>query len=145
MVNLDIFLLDYEIDKANPKWWLEIIETFLKPGLKFKLSLEKEQNNILEKFTNYDKVLKITIEKNLIYLEGILNSKMINDFKASYKVIDDGGTDYYSPFISLEIADNFCSAHHGSEIYLSVLNDDELKNVFELVKPLKKYLKIGFS
>ncbi len=83
MVNLDIFLLDYEIDKANPKWWLEIIETFLKPGLKFKLSLEKEQNNILEKFTNYDKVLKITIEKNLIYLEGILNSKMINDFKAS--------------------------------------------------------------
>lgn len=127
MVNLDIFLLDYEIDKANPKWWLEIIETFLKPGLKFKLSLEKEQNNILEKFTNYDKVLKITIEKNLIYLEGILNSKMINDFKASYKVIDDGGTDYYSPFISLEIADNFCSAHQGSEIYLSGLNDDELK------------------
>lgn len=48
MANLDIFLIDYEIYKKNSNWWLEIIEIFLKPGIKFKLSLEKERKNILQ-------------------------------------------------------------------------------------------------
>lgn len=66
MTNLDIFLIDYEIYKANPNWWLEIIEIFLKPGIKFKASFEKEQVNMLEKITSYENNLKISDEKNLL-------------------------------------------------------------------------------
>lgn len=75
MTNLDIFLIDYEIYKANPNWWLEIIEIFLKPGLRFKASFEKEQNNILELLTAYGNDLKISDENNLLRVEGITNKK----------------------------------------------------------------------
>lgn len=145
MANLDIFLIDYEIYKANPNWWLEIIEIFLKPGLKFKLSLEKGQTNILEKFSTYDSDSEISIGKNLIFLEGILNGEIIKDFKASYKVVNVGGIDYYSPFYSLEIVENYCSAHYGREIYLTRLVDEDFSKVIKVVRPLNEYLKIDVS
>ena len=129
MANLDIFLIDYEIYKANLNWWLEIIEIFLKPGTKFKLSLEQEQNNILKKITAYGNELKISEEKNLIRVEGIINKEMIRDFKAFYKVKNSDDIDYYSPFISFEIGENYCSAHYGREVYLANLSEVELGDV----------------
>lgn len=145
MVNLDIFLIDYEIVKANPKWWLEIIEIFLKPGLKFKASFEKEQNNILQKVRDYGNDLIIIIEKNLIYLEGIINTVMIRDFKASYKVKNSEDIDYYSPFISFEIGEIYCSAHYGRELYLIGLSEVELGDVLKVLNPLREYFKIDIS
>lgn len=70
---------------------------------------------------------------------------MIRDFMENYKVKLGDDIAYYSTFFTLEIGHQYCSVYHGSEIYLSGLNDDELKNVFEILKPLKKYLKIDFS
>ncbi len=43
MTNLDLFLIDYEIFRENPNWWLEIIDIFLKPGLRFRASFESDQ------------------------------------------------------------------------------------------------------
>lgn len=63
MVNLDIFLIDYEIVKANPKWWLDILEIFLKPGLRVKASIDRNQTDILEKLSTYYNDLKIAKEK----------------------------------------------------------------------------------
>lgn len=145
MANLDIFLIDYEIYKANPNWWLEIIEIFLIPGLKFKESFEKEQNNILELLTEYGNDLKISDEKNLIYLEGIINTEMIRDFKASYKVKEGDGIDYYNPFFSLEIGENYCSAHYGREVYLANLSEVELGDVWKVLNPLREFFKIDIS
>lgn len=127
MTNLDIFLIDYEIYKSNPNWWLEIIEIFLKPGLSFIASFGKDHTNILEKLNAYGSDFKISDEKNFIRVEGILNKEKIRYFKESYKVLSGCDIDYYSPIISLEIADNFCSAHSGSELYLTDLSDDEKK------------------
>lgn len=145
MANLDIFLIDYEIYKKNPNWRLEIIEIFLKPGIKFKLSLDKEQKNILQKLTANVNDLKIIYEKNLIYLEGIINTEMIKDFESSYKIVNGGGIDYYSPFMSLEIGENYSSAHKGSEIYLTNLREDELEKIYDITNPLNQYLKIDIS
>ena len=145
MANLDIFLIDYEVVKENPNWWLEIIEIFLKPGLKFKASFEKEQNNILELLTAYGNDLKISDEKNLIYFEGIINTEMIRDFKAFYKVKNGDGIDCYSPSISLEIGDNYCSAHYGREVYLTSLSEVELGDVLKVLNPLRESFKIDIS
>lgn len=145
MTNLDIFLIDYEIVKVNPKWWLEIIEIFLKPGLKFKASFEKEQNNILELLTAYRNDLKISDEKNLIRVEGLTNKEMIRDFKASYKVKNSDDIDYYSPFISFEIGENYCSAHYGREVYLTNLSEVELGDVLKVLNPLRESFKIDIS
>lgn len=145
MTNLDIFLIDYEIYKANSNWWMEITEIFLKPGLSFKASFEKEQNNILDKLSTYDSDFKIGIEKDFIYLEGIINTEMIRDFKESYEVVSVGDMDYYSPYISIEIGEYYSSAHHGSEIYLTKLSEDELKKVYKIINPLDQYLKVDIS
>lgn len=145
MTNLDIFLIDYEVVKVNPNWWLEIIEIFLKPGLKFKASFEKEQNNILELLTAYGNDLKISDEKNLIRVEGITNKEMIRDFKASYKVKNSDDIDYYSPFISFEIGDNYCSAHYGREVYLTGLSEVKLGDVLKVLNPLRESFKIDIS
>lgn len=145
MANLDIFLIDYEIYKANPNWWLEIIEIFLKPGTKFKLSLEQEQKNILQKLTAYGNELKISEEKNLIRVEGIINKEMIRDFKASYKVKNSDDIDYYSPFISFKIGENYCSAHYGREVYLTSLSEVELGDVLKVLNPLMESFKIDIS
>lgn len=145
MSNLDIFLIDYEIYKKNPNWWLEIIEIFLKPGIKFKLSLEKEQKNILQKIRTYGNDLKISYEKNLIYLEGILNREMIKDFEVSYKVVNCGDIDYYSRFFTLEIGKNYFSAHKGSELYLTNLSEVELGDVLKVLNPLRESFKIDIS
>ena len=145
MSNLDIFLIDYEIYKKNPNWWLEIIEIFLKPGIKFKLSLEKEQKNILQKIRTYGNDLKISYEKNLIYLEGILNREMIKDFEVSYKVVNCGDIDYYSRFFTLEIGKNYFSAHYGREVYLTSLSEVELGDVLKVLNPLRESFKIDIS
>lgn len=145
MTNLDIFLIDYEIYKANPNWWLEIIEIFLKPGLRFKASFEKEQNNILELLTAYGNDLKISDENNLLRVECITNKEMIRDFKAIYKVVNGGGIDHYSPFNGIEIGEDYSSAHHGSELYLSNLSDDELEKIYKIINSLDQYLKFDIS
>lgn len=145
MANLDIFLIDYEVVKENPSWWLEIIEIFLKPGLKFKASFEKEQNNILELLTAYGNDFKISDEKNLIRVEGIINKEIIRDFKASYKVKNSDGIDYYSPFISFEIGENYCSAHYGREVYLTNLSEVKLGDVLKVLNPLRESFKIDIS
>lgn len=44
----------------------------------------------------------------------------------------------------MEIGDNYTSAHHGSELYLTNLSDYDLKKVLEIVNPLKNHLKIDF-
>lgn len=142
MANLDIFLIDYEIYKANPKWWLEIFDIFLKSGLRFKASFERNRTYILDILSNYDNDLKITIEKNIIYLEGIFNRKMINYFKANYKVVNGVGIDYYSPFLTLEIGKNYCSAHYGNELYLTDLSMDEFDKAMKIINPLREYFKI---
>lgn len=145
MTNLDIFLIDYEVVKVNPNWWLEIIEIFLKPVLKFKASFEKEQNNNLELLTAYRNDLKISDEKNLIRVEGIINKEIIRDFKASYKVKNSDDIDYYSPFISFEIGENYCSAHYGREVYLTNLSEVELGDVLKVLNPLRESFKIDIS
>ena len=145
MVKLDIFLIDYEIVKANHKWWLDILEIFLKPGLRVKASIDRNQTDILEKLSTYYNDLKIAKEKNQIYFEGILNREMIKDFKESYKVKNDDGMDYYSPFIRLEIGDNYCSAHYGREVYLTNLSEVELGDVLKVLNPLRESFKIDIS
>lgn len=70
---------------------------------------------------------------------------MIRNFMENYKVMLGDYIDYYSPFFTLEIGHQYCSARHGSEIYLTDLNDDGLKKVLEIVNPLKKYLKIDLN
>ena len=47
MTNLDLFLIDYDIYRVNPNWWLEITDIFLKPGLRFRVSFESDQSDIL--------------------------------------------------------------------------------------------------
>ena len=145
MTDLDIFLIDYEIVKVNPNWWLDILEIFLKPGLKFKASFEKEQNNILELLTAYGNDFKISDEKNPIRVEGITNKEMIRDFKASYKVKNSEDIDYYSPFISFEIGENYCSAHYGREVYLTSLSEVKLGDVLKVLNPLRESFKIDIS
>lgn len=98
MTNLDIFLIDYEIYKANPNWWMEIIKIFLKAGLRFRASFNKEDRNILKKLSTYDSELKISVEKHLILVEGIINKEIIRDFMENYKVISKDDIDYYGPF-----------------------------------------------
>ena len=145
MTNLDIFLIDYDIYRVNPNWWLEITDIFLKLGLRLRAGFESYQSNILESLSFYDSKLEINYEKYLTNVDCLISKEMIRDFKANYKVKLGDDMDYYSPFFTLEIGHQYCSAHHGSEIYLTDLNDDELKKVLELVKPLKKYLKIDVS
>ena len=145
MTNLDIFLIDYEIYKANPNWWLDITEIFLKPGLIFKASFNNEHTNILEKISAYGSDLSISFEKNVLGVEGITNKKMIRDFKAIYKVVSGGGIDYYSPFNGIEIGEGYSSAHHGSELYLSNLSEDELEKIYKIINPLDQYLKFDIS
>ena len=53
--------------------------------------------------------------------------------------------DYYSPFISLEIGDNYCSAHNGRELYLTGLSEVELGDVLKVLNPLREYFKIDIS
>lgn len=65
MLKLDIFLIDYEIFRANPNWWLEITDIFLKPGLRFRASFERDKTNILENFFDYGCKLEISYEKYL--------------------------------------------------------------------------------
>lgn len=145
MTNLDIFLIDYDIYRINPNWWLEITDNFLKPGLRLRASFESDQSDILESLSFYDSELKINREKYLTNVDCLISKEMIRDFKKNYKVKLGDDIDYYSPFFTLEIGHQYCSAHHGREIYLTDLNDCELKKVLEIVKPLKKYLKIDFS
>lgn len=145
MANLDIFLIDYEVVKVNSNWWLEIIEIFLKPGLKFKASFEKDHTRILENLSTYGSDLNISIEKYLTKVEGIINREMIRNFKASYKVKNSDDIDYYSPFISFEIGDNYCSAHYGREVYLTGLSEVKLGDVLKVLNPLREYFKIDIS
>ena len=67
MVNLDIFLIDYEIVKANHKWWLDILEIFLKPGLRVKASIDRNQTDILENFLLIIMTLK-SLKKKIKYI-----------------------------------------------------------------------------
>ena len=127
MTNLDIFLIDYDIYRVNPNWWLEITDIFLKPGLRFRASFERDQINLLEKFFDYGCKLEISYEKYLTNVDCLISKEMIRDFKANYKVKLGDDIDYYSPFFTLEIGYQYCSARHGSEIYLTDLNDDGLK------------------
>ena len=145
MTNLDLFLIDYEIYKANPNWWLEITDIFLKPGLRLRASFERDQTNLLEKFFDYGCKLEISNEKYLTNVDAVISKEMIRDFKKNYKVKLGDDMDYYSPFFTLEIGHQYCSSHHGREIYLTDLNDDDLKKILEIVKPLKKYFRIDFS
>ena len=53
--------------------------------------------------------------------------EMIRNFMENYKVMLGDDIVYYSPFFTLEIVYQYCSALHGSDIYLTDLNNDELK------------------
>lgn len=132
MTNLDLFLIDYDIYRKNSNWWLELTDIFLNPGLRFRASFERDQTNILEKFFDYGCKLEISYEKNLTNVDCLISKEMIRNFMENYKVMLGYDIDYYSPFFTLEIGYQYCSARHGSDIYLTDLNNDELKKYWRL-------------
>ena len=99
----------------------------------------------MQKIRTYGNDLKISYEKNLIYLEGIINTEMIKDIDVSYKVVNCGDIDYFSRFFTLEIGKNYFSAHYGREVYLTSLSEVELGDVLKVLNPLRESFKIDIS
>lgn len=86
MIDLDIFLIDYEISNINSNWWLEILNIFLKAGEKFIVMDFNNDNSFLEKVLDYSKNAEIKIQNNFVEVSGVLTEKMIKDFNEDYKL-----------------------------------------------------------
>ena len=142
MTNLDIFVIDYELSSINPNWWIEITKLFLKVGENFKATLDEKYISYFNKDLVKSDSLEINLENNLIEVSGKLSEQMILKFYKNYRPRFNKDIDLYCEFYSLKIGKSFCSAHHGSQIYLTNLSNEVLGKVEKIILPLSDFLQI---
>lgn len=142
MTNLDIFVIDYELSNINPNWWIEITNLFLKVGENFKATLNEKYISYFNKDLVSSDSLEIHLENNLIEVSGNLSEQMILNFYKNYRPYFNKDIDLYCEFYSLKIGKNYCSAHHGSQIYLTNLSNEVLGKVEKIILPLSDFLQI---
>lgn len=142
MTNLDIFVIDYELSNINPNWWIDIIKIFLKVDENFKASCDKRYISNFDKDLINSNSFEIHLENNLIEVSGKLSKEMILNFYTNYKPYLNKNIDIYCVFYSLKIGNNYCSAHNGSQIYLTNLSNEVLDKVEKIILPLSDFLQI---
>lgn len=142
MTNLDIFVIDYELSSINPSWWIEITKLFLKVGENFKVSCDEKNMSYFNKDLVKSDSLEINLENNLIEVSGKLSEQMILNFQKKYRPCFNKDIYLYCEFYSLKIGKSFCSAHHGSQIYLTNLSNEILGKVEKIILPLSDFLQI---
>lgn len=142
MTNLDIFVIDYELSSINPNWWIEITKLFLKVGENFKATLDEKYISYFNKDLVKSDSLEINLENNLIEVSGKLSEQMILNFYKNYRPCSNKDIDLCCEFYSLKIGKSFCSAHHGSQIYLTNLSNEVLCKVEKIILPLSDFLQI---
>ena len=140
MKRISLNVIDYEINDINIKWWKQIMSVFLKSGQNFEIRCWKNEKEVIEKALKYGKLNEAEKSKNEISINGILSEKMIQDILAEPKL---DNYDKWTDFFTINIKDNFCSAHYGAEIYIYDLTDHNVEIIKQIISPIQDFFSFG--
>lgn len=140
MKRISLNVIDYVINNINVNWWKQIMSVFLKPGHNFEIRCWKNEKEVIEKALKYGKLNEAEKSKNEISINGILSEKMIQDILAEPKP---DNYDKWTDFFTINIKDNFCSAHYGAEIYIYDLTDHDVEIIKQIISPIQDFFSFG--
>ena len=138
MISLNV--IDYEINNVNPKWWKQIMTVFLKEGHKFEIRCWKEEKEAIETALQYGEINKNEKSKNEISITGTLTEKIIQDILT---LPDPDDYDRWTDFFTINIQNNFCSAHYGAEMYIYNLTDQTVEMISQIISPIQEFFSFG--
>ena len=140
MKRISLNVIDYGINDINTKWWKQIMSVFLKPGSDFEIRCWKDEKEEIEKALRFGKLNEAEKSKNEISINGNLTEKMIQEILAEPKPND---YDKWIDFFTINIQDNFCSAHYGTEIYIYDLTDRDVEIIKQIILPTHDFFSFG--
>lgn len=123
MKNIQVQMLDLNV---NFGWWKKIIHYFVKQGDAFEIRCWNEEHNEIKKALTYGSIFQD--ESNYeTAIKGVVSEQMIKEFLSMSEPLDKTIYNKMTIFFTININDNFCSAHYGTEMYLFNVSDDEVE------------------
>lgn len=138
---LGLDVIDLHINEIHAQWWKDLISLYLKADEPFEIRCWKEEEGMIEKALEYGKINPKDESAYEVSITGTLSEKMITDLLAEPKPDED---DQWTPFFTINIGDHFTSAHYGDEIYIFDLTEEKVKNIEQIIAPIKDYISYGF-
>lgn len=149
MHTFDLFLIDYGINLVAPHWWKDIASIFLIPGRKFILSCWEDEKALIDHALTYGNLMEKSPEVWTVEIEGRVTSALREEILQNQSIPSEDHYDHNCIYHGLRIEDAFCSAHYGTEIYLTDLDEETFLKVKAILSPIREYftddLKVIFE
>ena len=136
MKHITIELIDYNIYEVNTTWWKQLMSLFLQVGVPFEIRCWREQTDVMEEVLTFG---NLSEEKSTAYevsITGILTDAVIDHILHETMPNDD---EQMSKFFTINIGENFCSAHYGKEICINDPDDTICCQISSIFDSLQEY------
>ncbi len=128
MKTIQVQMLDRNV---NSDWWKKIIHHFVKQGDKFEIRCWNEEYKEIKKALTYGSLFQDESNYETV-IKGVVSEQMIKEFLSMPEPMDKTIYNKMTIFFTINIGDNFCSTHYGTELYLYNVSDDEVE-VFNII------------
>ncbi len=142
MKQISLNVIDYDIKDINPIWWKKIISLFLKPQKHFEIRCWRQEKYAINQALMYGTLCQNNSTPYEVSITGVLNKEIINQILNTPISTDYNRT---TDFFTVNIDDNFCSTHYGSEIYIYDLTDDIVDAIKEIILPNINFFSLGID
>ncbi len=138
MKEISLQMIDHNISSS---WWKELVRYFVHTGDSLEIRCWKEEFVEIQQAASYGEPVADNYE---VSVKGIVSEELISELLAENptdKSIYNKMTKYFTINVEREQR-KFCSAHYGTEMYLTGVSDDDIvffKNV------MKAYTEEDFS
>ncbi len=138
MREISLQMIDHNI---SSRWWKELVKYFVQIGDSLEIRCWKEETAEIQQASLYGNPTKDNYE---VSIKGVVSEQLISELlseKPTDKSIYNKMTKYFTINVERE-GRKFCSAHYGTEMYLTGVSDDDIaffKNV------MKEYTEEDFS
>lgn len=138
MKEISLQMIDHNISSA---WWKELVKYFVHTGDSLEIRCWKEETAEIRMAASYGEPVEDNYE---VSVKGTVSEELISELLAENptdKSIYNKMTKYFTINVEHEQR-KFCSAHYGTEMYLTGVSDDDIaffRNV------MKSYTEEEFS
>ena len=123
--------------RISSDWWKNLVKHFVQVGDSLEIRCWKEEVDEIKKASLYGNPINENYE---VSIKGTASNKFIDELLAENptdKDIYNKMTKYFTINVENE-HHKFCSAHYGTEIYLTDVSDDDITFVQEVMKAFTK-------
>ena len=130
MKEISLQMIDRRI---SSDWWKKLVKYFVKVGDSLEIRCWKEESAEIQYASSYGDPTNDNYE---VSIKGVVSEQFISELLSenpTNKSIYYKMTKYFTINVENE-HHKFCSAHYGSEIYLTDVSDDDITFVQEVMK-----------